>query len=112
MLGLRNDPRGIEVACDVDLERTAESFHAHAVPDGIDIRPGDVVLVHDMPDRLAIGERTLRRGKATVFRAGRLKQLWTEFAGIFELTELYEVGFLPICETVLRTHDTTARERP
>lgn len=112
MLGLGTEARGIEVACDVDLERTAESFHAHAVPDGIDIRPGDVVLVHDMPDRLAFGEHTLRRGRATVFRAGKLKQLWTEFAGIFELTELYEVGFLPICETVLRAHTDAARERP
>ena len=66
MLGLGTPGRGIEVACDVDLERTLESFHAHAVPDGIDIRPGDTVLVHDMPDRLAFGERTLRRGRATV----------------------------------------------
>lgn len=104
--------RGVEVACDVDLESTAESFHAHAVPDGIDIRPGDKVQVHGMPRRLAFGEKRLGRGRATVFRAGPLARLWTEFAGIFELTELYEVGFLPMSETVLRTAGPLPRETP
>ena len=102
---------GIEVACDVDIEKTAESFHAHAVPDGIDIQPGDVVVVHDMPDHVAFGDCYQRRGRATVFRAGPVARMWTRFAGLFELNELYEVGFLPIYETVLQPAAREAGER-
>ena len=61
---------GIEVACDVDIEKTAESFHAHAVPDGIDIQPGDVVVVHDMPDHVAFGDCYQRRGNGVQGGAG------------------------------------------
>ena len=32
---------------------------------------------------------------ATVHRAGPVKRAWTAFAAMFELTELYEVGFEP-----------------
>ena len=87
--------RTVEISCDVDIEQTAESFHAHAVPDGIDIQPGDVVLVHDAPTNVAFGERVVCTCPATVTRAGALERLWTEFSGLFELTELYEVGFQP-----------------
>ncbi len=95
-------PSGIvEIACDVDLERSHDSFHAYAVPDGIDIRPGDVVQVHGMPSRLQFGEQRRFRTTATVRRAGPLRRLWTEIAGMFELTSLYEVGFQPDEELVL-----------
>ena len=83
----------IDIDCAIDIAVTAESFHAHAVPDGIEIRPGDVVLVHDVPIRIAFGERFQGRARATVLRAGWLRRRWTRMAGIFELTELYEVGF-------------------
>jgi hypothetical protein len=87
--------RTVEVGCDVDIEQTAESFHAHAVPDGIDIRPGDIVVVHDAPTGVAFGQRLTCRCAATVTRASALDRLWTEFTAMFELTELYEVGFQP-----------------
>ena len=93
--------RDVAIACDVDLERSDDSFHAYAVPDGVDIRPGDVVLVHNMPRRLQFGERRRFRATATLRRAGLLRRLWTEFAGVFELTSLYEVGFQPDEELVL-----------
>ncbi len=93
--------RQVEIQCDVDLERTGDSFHAYAVPDGIDIRPGDTVLVHDMPTRLEFGECRRFRTAATLRRAGPLRRLWTEIAGVFELTSLYEVGFQPDDELVL-----------
>jgi len=85
----------VEIRCNVDIEQTPESFHAHAVPDGIDIRPGDVVMVHDAPSRIRFGERLVCQCRATVRRAGIFERLWTEFTGLFALTELYEVGFEP-----------------
>ena len=91
-------PETIEVACDVDIEQTQRSFHAHAVPDGIDIRPGDSVLVHGLPNHVEFGEHLIFRSTATVTRAGSLPRLWTKFAQLFELTELFEVGFQPLDE--------------
>ena len=96
----------VHIECDVDLERTDDSFHAYAVPDGIEIRPGDVVRVHGLPSRLQFGESRRFRAQATVQRAGRLKRAWTELAGLFELTTLYEVGFAPAEELVLRPRTT------
>ncbi len=83
----------IDINCDVDIEQTPESFHAHAVPMGIDIRPGDVVKVHGAPSGIGFGERMTCQLRATVTRAGVVERLWTEFTGLFALTELYEVGF-------------------
>ena len=87
--------RRVEVACLVEIEQTPESFHAYAVPEGIEIRPGDVVTVHGAPTRVAFGERVTRECRATVLRAGPLGRLWTCMTGMLELTELYEVGFAP-----------------
>ncbi len=85
----------IEVSCSVEIEQTPESFHAYAVPEGIDIRPGDVVTVHDAPSAVAFGQRLQKTCRATVVRAALLQRLWTRASGMLELTELYEVGFLP-----------------
>lgn len=87
--------RTVDVRCDVDIEQTRDSFHAHAVPDGIDIRPGDMVLVHGAPTDIGFGERVACECRATVVRAGLLGRLWAHVQGMFELDELYEVGFCP-----------------
>jgi hypothetical protein len=84
-----------EIDCEIDLEQTPESFHAYAVPDGVDIRAGDAVLLHDAPLGIGFGEHMLGRRRATLFRATLVERLWTEFAGMFALTDLYEVGFEP-----------------
>ena len=86
--------RVIDVICDVDIEQTPRSFHAHAVPTGIDIRPGDSVLVHDTPT-VQFGEHVRCQCRATVTRGGMLARLRAHLAGLLELTELYEVGFAP-----------------
>ena len=91
----RRRRRTITVPCVLEIERTADSFHAHAVPEGIVLRPGDRVVVHGAPERLAFGERATYRSYATVTRAGPLERLRTRFAAVFELTELYHVGFEP-----------------
>ncbi len=85
----------VTVPCDVDVSQTPLSFHAHAVPDGGDIQPGDKVVVHNAPADVAFGEHRVLRTTATVIRGGALARWWAEIAGMFELTELYEVGFLP-----------------
>jgi hypothetical protein len=86
--------RRFDVQCDVDIEQTPFSFHAHAVPDGVDIRPGDEVLVHDAP-RVGFGEQVRCRCRATVTRAGLFTRGLARVQGLFALTELYEVGFEP-----------------
>ncbi len=83
----------IEVPCHVDIEHTAESLHAHAIPDGVDIRPGDSVLVHDAPWRVGFGEHVTATCRATVMRAGPVQRAWTYLTAPFELLELFEVGF-------------------
>jgi hypothetical protein len=90
-----NGRRTVEVSCTVEIEQTAESFHAHAIPENIDIMPGDSVLVHGAPTSVAFGTRVTVPCRATVTRAGWLGRAWTQLAGLFELTELYEVGFAP-----------------
>ena len=85
--------RRVEVECAVDIEQTHDSFHAHAILEGIEIQPGDAVLVHDAPQDIRFGDRITCRRRATVLRAGVLGRAWEHVAGLFELTELYEVGF-------------------
>lgn len=88
---LRSQP--IEVACTVDVECSFESLHAYVELDGIEVGPGDQVLVHDAPTEVAFGERIVRRCRATVQHATWLGRLLARVEGYLELTELYEVGF-------------------
>jgi hypothetical protein len=88
----------LEVGCDVDIEKTQASFHAYAVPDGVDIRPGDRVMVHGAPTTIGFGEHVSFRSTATVIRAGWFGRLAVKISQFFELTELYEVGFQPVEE--------------
>jgi hypothetical protein len=90
---MRLGRRTIEVTCTVDIEQTPESLHAHAIPDGIDIRPGDTVVLHGAPTEIRFGDRVILQCRATVIRAGWLQRAWTKTKGLFALTELYEVGF-------------------
>jgi len=86
--------RVVEVPCMVEIEQSPESFHAHAIPE-FDIQPGDQVLVHGAPARVAFGARMMLPCRATVTRAGWLTRMWTQATSLLELTELYEVGFQP-----------------
>jgi hypothetical protein len=85
----------IEVTCTVDIEKTADSLHAHAIPEGIDIRPGDSVLVHDAPWQIGYGERVTKECRATVIRANVFGRMWAQIEGLMEMLELFEVGFAP-----------------
>lgn len=78
----------------VVLERSDENLFAHVEID-VDVGPGDRVLLHGPPIRLAFGERRQLARTATVRRASPLRRLWTRLAGHLALTHLYEVSFSP-----------------
>ncbi|HQT66914.1 MAG TPA: hypothetical protein PLI12_08300 [Acetobacteraceae bacterium] len=90
---IRGSQRTIELLCSIDIEQTVESFHAHAIPEDVEIGPGDVVMVHDAPSVIGFGEKLTGQRHATLTRAGFFDRIWTEFSSIFEIAELYEVGF-------------------
>lgn len=85
----------VEAVIDVEIEKTADSFHAYTIPSDIEIREGDEVLMHGVPTDVAFGAIVVMQCRATVQRANMLTRAWTRLAGMFELTELYEVGFQP-----------------
>ena len=87
--------RTIQARAEVDLENRPDSFHAYAVPTGVEIRAGDVVQIHGIPSEIAFGDHVLMECPATVSRAGSLLRTWTALTSMFLLTELYEVGFEP-----------------
>jgi hypothetical protein len=90
-----NGRRSFEVPCTVEIEHTADSLHAHVDLDGIDIEPGDEVIVHAAPVDVPFGQRIVVRRTATVVRANAVERAWTKLLAYLELTELYEVGFSP-----------------
>ena len=75
----------VEVPCTVDIAQTAEALYAHVELEGIDVRPGDTVLVHDAPTRIDDGTRIVCERRAMVVRAGWLRRLWTRVASPFWL---------------------------
>jgi hypothetical protein len=83
----------VEVPCTVEIERTADYFFANAIPEGIELRPGDRVLVHGTPDHIEFGGKLSFETTATVYRAGALERFWTQWSALFEITELYHCGF-------------------
>jgi hypothetical protein len=87
--------RSIEVPCLVDIEQSFESLHAHAIPEGIVLRPGDRVMVHGLPEQITPGVSLHLACTATVYRAGWLTRVWTEARAILDLAELYHCGFEP-----------------
>ncbi|MEO3471048.1 hypothetical protein AAFN86_04210 [Roseomonas sp. CAU 1739] len=87
--------RRIEITCSVDIEQSFDSLHAHAIPEDIELRPGDRVIVHGAPTMVPFGESRIMTCRATVIRASGIERVWTEFRALFELTELYHCGFEP-----------------
>ncbi len=95
----------IDLRCQIDFEQTPQSLHAHAIPQDIEIWPGDEILLHDAPEMVGFGERLTGECTATLLRAGRLERAWTQFRSLFEIGELYEVGFQPLADfNIAPTH--------
>ena len=87
--------RRIEVPCTIEIEQTPENLFAYTTPEGIDIGPGDRVLVHGAPTHIRFGDRITVRGSATVIRATVFGRMWAHANGLMSLFELYDVGFEP-----------------
>lgn len=87
--------RQVDVPCTIEIEHTPRSLHAHVDLLGIEVGPGDSVLVHDAPTDVGFGESVLLQSHATVMQAGPVERLWTRLTAFLELTELYEVSFTP-----------------
>jgi len=85
----------LDVPCTVEIEHSFDSLHAHAIPEGVELRPGDQVIIHGAPTAVAYGTAGSYPCRATVIRAGVFTRLWTQYSAIFELTELYHCGFEP-----------------
>lgn len=85
--------RRLVVPCALDLEATHDHFHAHVVLEGFDVEPGDAVLVAGAPSAIPFGQVRALRSQAEVRQASWLRRQWTRFAGRFDVTELYDVGF-------------------
>jgi hypothetical protein len=83
----------IDLPCTVDLEQTTESLHAYVEIDGVAIRPGDRVIVHDPPTKVGFGEHIVCNRTVTIVRARLLDNIVARLLGYVELTELYEVSF-------------------
>ena len=85
--------RTVEVPCTVEVEHTPESLHAHVDLKGVEIEPGDTVIVHGAPTHVDYGQRMQCEAHATVIRAGWLERLWTRLTGHLEMSELCEFSF-------------------
>ncbi len=90
---MRKSLRTIDVTCALDIAWTADALHAHAAPDDVELRPGDVLTLRDAPATILFGDRLSRDCPATIRRAGALLRAWTRATSLFALTDLYEVGF-------------------
>ena len=85
--------RRSDVKCTVDLEATHDHFHAHVDLDGVNVDPGDAVLVHNTPSRIPFGTVETFESTATVYRASWFKRQMVRLFGSTEISALYEVGF-------------------
>jgi len=86
-------PRRQQVPCSIEMVNTRDDFYAHVVLEGVEVEPGDEVLVHGAPTRLAYGSHLVMDTQATVSRASGLGRWWTRLVARFELGLLYEVSF-------------------
>lgn len=85
--------RRVEVPCTIDVESTHDHFHAHVELEGVEVDPGDAVLVHGAPSRVPFGTQQQYASRATVERASWLRRQFVKLTGGTELYELYDVGF-------------------
>jgi hypothetical protein len=81
------------VDCRVQLSNTAEFLYAHVELNGVEVGPGDQVLIHDPLTQIEFGQQMEYTRRATVSRAGFLSRFWTYCTARLELTMLYEVSF-------------------
>jgi len=89
LLGRRTE----EIMVDLDLEQTHDSLHAYSIPVGVEIRPGDELVMHGAPAGVPFGERRTMQVRATLRRGGWYDRAVVHLAGFFTFAELFNVGF-------------------
>jgi len=85
--------RRFEVPCRVEVENSFDFLFTNVELEGVEVEPGDEVLVHDPPTDVPYGERVSVERRATVVRAGWPERLWTRLTGDLEFMELLEFSF-------------------
>ncbi|MES2523309.1 MAG: hypothetical protein V4617_11455 [Gemmatimonadota bacterium] len=85
--------RRVEVPCTLDLIATHDHFGTHVHLQGVEVEPGDEVLVHNAPSRVPFGTEQTIASSATVHRASWLRRQFVKLTGGTEFYELYDVGF-------------------
>ncbi len=87
--------RRIEVPCTIDVEASHDTFHAHVNLEGVEVDPGDSVLVHGAPSRVCRTARSRvdRKHGHGVSRASWLRRQFVKLTGRTEIYALYDVGF-------------------
>ncbi len=87
-------PRRFEVACTVRASNTEHDLSAHVeLDDGVELGPGDRVVVHGDPIAPPFGHSLVERRRATVVRAGWLARAWTRMVGDLAFFHLLDVSF-------------------
>lgn len=89
----RRRERSFEVLCHVTVSHTFENVSAHVDIEGIEINPGDRILVWGPPLNPAFGEVQIEVRRATVTRAHWLERLWLRLTGNLDCLSLLEVSF-------------------
>ena len=79
----------------VDIEQTPENLHAYAIPEGINIRPGDRRAGAWCARRVGFRRTCALAAAQQCRRANWFGRTWARLTGLLALTELYEVGFEP-----------------
>jgi hypothetical protein len=90
-----SNAKRFDVPCSVQIEQSPEYFFAYATPEGVDIGPGDRVIIHGAPSHIGYGESVTLQCTATVIRAGLFGRFWARVDGMLSLLQLFEVGFEP-----------------
>jgi regulator of RNase E activity RraA len=83
----------ITAPCRIEIEQTRDSLHAHVEIDGVEIGPGDRVIIADAPGVTPFGESCVYERTATIMKANWFERIKAHIEGYLELTELYEAGF-------------------
>jgi hypothetical protein len=84
----------VDVPCLIHVANTWERLEAHVeLGDGLQVEPGDEVIVHGSPVKVPYGETAVFARTATVVRATALERAWTRLRGDLEFMELCEFSF-------------------
>lgn len=83
-----------DIDCLVHVANTWERLEAHVeLGGGLQVEPGDEVIVHGAAVKVPYGETAVFARTATVIRASAMERAWTRLTGDLEFMELCEFSF-------------------